>query len=45
MEQRTFKDRLLEKQLSEAMSKNNSTVWIVVSVIAIIAFFAVLIFK
>lgn len=39
------KARLLEKQLSEAMSKNNSTVWIVVSVIAIIAFFAVLIFK
>ena len=39
------KARLLEKQLSEAMSKNNSTVWIVVSIIAIIAFFAVLIFK
>ena len=39
------KARLLEKQLTEASSKNGSNIWMIVAIIAIIAFVAVLIFR
>lgn len=39
------KARLLEKQLTEASSKNGNNIWMIVAIIAIIAFVAVLIFR
>jgi len=39
------KARLLEKQLSEASSKSGSNVWMIISIIAIIALALVLVFK
>ena len=39
------KARLLEKQLTEASSNNGSNIWMIVAIIAIIAFVAVLIFR
>lgn len=39
------KVRLLEKQLSEASSKSGSNVWMIISIIAIIALALVLVFK
>lgn len=39
------KARLLEKQLSEASSKSSSNVWMIISIIAIIALALVLVFK
>ena len=39
------KARMLEKQLTEASSNNGSNIWMIVAIIAIIAFVAVLIFR
>ena len=39
------KARLLERQLTEASSKNGSNIWMIVAIIAIIAFVAVLIIR
>ena len=39
------KARMLEKQLTEASSNNGSNMWMIVAIIAIIAFVAVLIFR
>ena len=39
------KARQLEKQLSEASSKNGSIIWMIISIISIIALVIVLLFK
>lgn len=39
------KARQLEKQLSEALAKNGNNVWMIIAIVAVIAFLAVLIFK
>ena len=39
------KARQLEKQLSEALAKGGSNIWMIIAIIAALAFVAVLIFK